>query len=276
MIKFTKEFIYKMKTVLNINTNRIHAFSTSRPRLIDPESILNKAKINNLTMREFKEKLDKENYREELGQEKDLRKLNPEKEEKSLQKEESSQKVEGENSSKDQITFLTTVKENVEDLLRKQNKIDNELADTVRKKYKKLTVDEEMEISKYFDKKLIENEDKYKRKDHELRQECGNMFDILFFKKKIANTTSFFKTLTQLRQKEEEAINEKLKTKPDYDESSEQKRLEWKKEIAEKVRECRQEKQIIETHMESRLEKPSELASSLLDELGPDYTGGDD
>jgi hypothetical protein len=263
-----KKFMYKK--VLGINTERIHAFSTSTSKLTDPDSILNKVKEDYLKMREFKEKFEKDKNEEELSQVKNLIQLNQ-------KKEETIQKVEEEkNPPKDRATFLTTVKDNVQDLLEKQTKIDNELASTIKKKYKKLTTEEEMEINSRFDQKLADNEDKYERKEKEIREECNNVPDILFFQKKIANTASFFKTLTQLRQKEEEAINEVLKTKPDYKESSEQKRLEWKEEIAKKVRDCRQEKQIIETHMASRLEKPSELALSLLDELGPDYTGGDD
>ncbi len=39
---------------------------------------------------------------------------------------------------------------------------------------------------------------------------------------------------------------------------------------------CRQEKKNIKEYLDSNLEKPSVLAESLLDEIGPDYTGGDD
>lgn len=59
-------------------------------------------------------------------------------------------------------------------------------------------------------------------------------------------------------------------------EGFEQDRSELKDKIAEEVRLCRHEKQELRSHMLSNLEKPSELASSLIDETGgPDDTGGD-
>jgi hypothetical protein len=46
--------------------------------------------------------------------------------------------------------------------------------------------------------------------------------------------------------------------------------------IEEQVRSSRQEKQQIVESIKSNLESPSQLAESLIDEQGPDYTGGDD
>jgi flagellar biosynthesis chaperone FliJ len=47
-------------------------------------------------------------------------------------------------------------------------------------------------------------------------------------------------------------------------------------EHVKSIKECREEKKSIKEVIYSNIQKPSEIAQELVEETGPDYTGGDD
>ena len=72
---------------------------------------------------------------------------------------------------------------------------------------------------------------------------------------------------------------EEIKKKENYSEFKEQyerERSEWIQEHKLNVHSCRQEKKNLKDDLGSNLEKASEMAEDLVQETGPDYTGGDD
>lgn len=102
---------------------------------------------------------------------------------------------------------------------------------------------------------------------------------VAFLDKKIDIEANGFKKMTQELQKEEEKLHKEIQKRsdyPQYKEQYEKERLEWKDDLGREVSSCRKEKQDLKERVKSNLETASEMAQDLMDETGPDYTGGDD
>jgi len=85
--------------------------------------------------------------------------------------------------------------------------------------------------------------------------------------------------MTQELQKEEEKLHKEIQKRSDFAQNKEEyekDRLEWKEDLGRMVSSCRKEKQELKERVKSNLETASEMAQDLMDETGPDYTGGDD
>lgn len=89
-----------------------------------------------------------------------------------------------------------------------------------------------------------------------------------------------FKSTRQTYQKAEEDLDKHLRSqnrlsleeKNKYEED----RLKWNQGIIEDIRKSKIEKQEFNKELVSKLEKPSEIAQDLMDQFGPDTTGGDE
>jgi hypothetical protein len=179
-----------------------------------------------------------------------------------------------------EMSFLRKSERKIEKLKDKQEEIEGELLDRIHEGYENLSFEKgEKVLTKFMDirEKVKENTaEKAEALEAEFKDDLK---PVAYFSKKVDIEATGFKKLTQVLEKEEEAIHKELKKEQYYEDNQheyETERSEWKERHRESVRECRQDKKDIKEILESNLEKPSEMAEDLLNESGPDYTGGDD
>lgn len=244
-------------------------FSTSRLKLSDIDKLINKVS-------KHKEQL--ENFRRNLDKQKEEERMEKEKEREEEREQEKFQELAG--KEKNERTFLTDAKERLDELIDKQEKVEGKIIQRLDKGYEKLNFEKGEEILEKFEDRRIKVKDNINEKALELEAEFkGELKPVAYFQKKVDIEASGFKKLTQVFEKEEEEIDKQLKKESnynDYKDKYEKERSEWKQEHQENVRICRQEKQDIKKHLDSNLEKASVMAEDLVNETGPDYTGGDD
>lgn len=242
------------------------SFSNFNPKLSDINKLLSDLEKHKKELEDFKKQLEeqKEKDREE--------KLEKEREQKELQ--------ELAAQGKPERNFLTDSKERIDGLIDKQEEVENNIIDRIEAGYKKLRSDKAMEIFEKFEPRKDKLRGDILEKSEDLEGEFrAPLKPVAYFQKKVDLESSGFKKLTQVFEKEEEEIDKELKKEPkykNYKEEYEKERSEWKEQHQENVRTCRKEKQEIKTHIESNLQKASEMAEDLSHETGPDYTGGDD
>lgn len=153
------------------------------------------------------------------------------------------------------------------------------LATVIEKKYKWLSPEEMQELSEKYDSKLEEIRHKSKIKNVQLDIESeygGDATPISYYQGKLNIVAKDFKDIMQYEQKRLAELHQILSKKPGYSEDLIKEDKEFSENLIKKIRGCREEKKNIGTFITSRLESPAELAESLVDEMGPDYTGGDD
>jgi hypothetical protein len=178
--------------------------------------------------------------------------------------------------------FLDKCEELFKELLDKQVIVEDNIMSRILEGYKKLNdLNKVEEIEQNYSKFSKELKDKLRVKFFALEEEYKDGKSVTYFLKKVDLETANFKKTTHLLEKKEEQVHEELKKSSFYGvaekkQEYEKERLEWKEEHKENVRICRQEKQNVKKDIEANLEKPSEIAQSLVEESGPDYTGGDD
>lgn len=177
-------------------------------------------------------------------------------------------------------TFIDEAKKTIDELIDKQEKVEEALLKRIEKGYGKLREEASDEIIEKFESRRnkirLQIEDKSDKLEAEYN---GEIKSVDYCQRKLDLEASGFKKYSHILQKEEEEIDNKIKNESYYKnfkDKYDKERAEWKEEHQENIRYCRQEKQEIKKNLESKLEKPSELAESLVDEMGPDYTGGDD
>jgi len=255
--------------ILNVNSNKypdmliiVRSFSGSSFYFVDIDRILAKAS---------QQKQELENYKLKLAEASANQKVDNS----SLSGSEASLPAPAATK-----TFLSIAKGKIDNLIDKQEKVEVKLIDRINDGYEKLNSKKADEIFN----KYIDNKDKIKvnteTKALNLESEFSDKLKpVAYFEKKVDIEASGFKKLTQAFEKEEEEINKEIKKGEYYKNNKDQyekERAEWKEKHVEEVKECRQEKQNIKTILVSNLEKPSEMVEDLLNETGPDYTGGDD
>lgn len=174
--------------------------------------------------------------------------------------------------------FLDTAKERIDKLMNKQEAAEDNLIDRINSGYIQLSRDKSGPIlDKFEDRRVKVKDDGYKKAKALEAEFEDQLKPVAYFTKKVDIEASIFKKYVQILEKEEEEIDKELK-KENYinKDKYEKERSEWKANHIDTVKECRQEKQNIKTMVSSNLEKPSEMAEDLVNELGSDYTGGDD
>ena len=186
----------------------------------------------------------------------------------------------GGQGSGNERTFLTEAKENIDKLMEKHGEVEDKMIDRVEAGYDLLDPKKASEISsKYSGRRQNIMQNSNDRADALEAEFSDPLKPVAYFSKKVELENSGFKKVTEALWKEEEEIHKELKKGEYYKNNKEQyekERLEWKEKHLENVKECRQDKQDVKKMIESNLERPSEMAEDLVNETGPDYTGGDD
>jgi len=148
--------------------------------------------------------------------------------------------------------------------------IDNELDD----KLEGLPVGMKSIFMNKFEPKLKEIDEKNTLKELDIQNKyLINKLPLEYYKEKIALEANYFKEQMQYKTKYLKEILDYLHKNPEYPEEKKEQDLKFTQKSIEDVRLCRQEKKDLEAFNVSRLESPAELAQSLSDEMGPDYTG---
>lgn len=181
--------------------------------------------------------------------------------------------------AKQNKTFLDESEDKVNGLMENQSQVENSLIERLTNGYSSLGGEKAKEIHPQYGERCKEIKNKIQEKAFELEEEFKGERSVAYFQKKVDIQTAGFKKITQIFEKEEEQVDKELRKKAsfeDYKEEYDKERSKWKQELTENIRACRQEKKDVKESLNSRLEKASEMAESLLEESGPDYTGGDD
>jgi hypothetical protein len=173
----------------------------------------------------------------------------------------------------EEINFLSKSKDRVHEWMDEQDVIEGKLTKRIDYQFSLVSAKDEDRISKKYDRLIEKVQDQAEEKGKQLQAQFSELLPIAYFTQKVSIESNSHKKIVQLKQQELKALDEALQGHKDY---NPEEAMKFRKEIEELVRKSRQEKQAIEKHLVSNLEPASELAMSLLDELGPDYTGGDD
>ena len=226
----------------------------------------------------FRKSLELKKHMEDYKKEKDQKKTHEEKKE-DINKQSSDEKLQEPVQEKPN-TFIDQAKSNIDELITKHEKIENAVISRLAKAYRVLPDEVKDKILDKYEDSRNEILDKIQDKSNKLEDEYkGEIKSVDYCQRKVDLESAGFKKYSQALEKEEEEVNKKIKDEPYYKNNPdkyEKERTEWKEEHKENVRNCRQEKQEIKKNLVSNLENPSEMAESLAEEMGPDYTGGDD
>lgn len=180
-----------------------------------------------------------------------------------------------ESIEKPERNFLTVARDRINQLMDKQDKVEKNLDDRIEEGLNKLSDEERDKISTKFIPPYLEAKDKVNDKSKALEKEYEDeLKPVGYFRKKADIEASAFKKIVHVKEKLEEEVDKKLKEKLDHTdkEEYEKERSEWQNEHKKNIRECRQEKQNVQEHITSNLQKASEMALDLLEtEIpGPD------
>jgi len=244
-------------------------FSTSNLMSSNIDDLLNKAKRLQEQTKLFEKKLMEE-------KEKEARKA----ELLAAQEQKKLDEVTAQEKREQEEPFLEQAFGKINGLMDKQEKVEVNLIDRLEQLYKKMNplkakemYENNREKNNVLKKKIEETAAKL---EPELKDDTASVSSLT---QKINTESSGFKKNIQALQKEEEEVYKEVQKTPDYvkhTEKYETEREDFKEKLQNSVRLCREEKKNINSFLESRLEKPSELAQSLAEEMGPDYGGGDD
>lgn len=253
--------------------NSKRKFSLSNSKLSNIDKLLSDLAKHQEEIQKFKRELDEKKEKEQREEEK-LLELAIEKK-KQQHEQEVKQELEKEN-----IPFSTQATGNMEELIDKHGVVEDKLIDHLTKGFSILGQKKTIEVHAKFEQpkaKIIEN---VQKRAMDLEDEFkDDIKSVSYYQQKIDIEAARFKNLTQLLEKEEKEIDKEIKKKEDYlqlKEEYEKERSGWIEEHKIDVQSCRQEKKKIKEDLESNLKKPSEMVESLMEESGPDYTGGED
>lgn len=230
----------------------------------DAYSIFERAQALNKALLDHKKEKEQE---KELKQAKDI-------------EEREQQEIWKENLKTNPENFLSQSRNRINEFLDKQEKIEENLEKRIYESKKKLNEKEEKEIDEKFGPVMDKHNIKANDKAFSLEGEFPHdLKPVGYFVKKVDIESSSFKKTIQLKQKEEEEVDKKIREKPDFSnfkEKYEEERSKWREELQKDVKSCREEKQNIKEFITSKVQKPSEIAQDLVEESPLDYTGGDD
>jgi len=297
MIKynFKLQYVFRME---------VRHFSSTSVKLmeIDPDKILEQARKQHEEMKLWHQQWNERKLEEQSKKSPELKELLENKKSNKRESSELEKLLEDKKSNKREISGLEKLIEDKKEKLLEEKKANPEknFLDEAREKIDQL-MDKQDLVEKRWEARIVEYYDTFPEK---VRQEVFPKFvshfmnlaetidkksldlenefpvkTVGYFTKKLDLESAGFKKIMQIREKEENAIIESFKETVEYQNNKEEfdrKFLEVKQERAEEIRGCRQEKQKIKEEITSNLEKPSEIAQDLVDETGPDYTGGDD
>lgn len=175
-------------------------------------------------------------------------------------------------------TFLDRARDSINELMNKQDEIEKKLDERIEKGYEDVDEKTQKEVDKYSE--LLNKEyEKVNNKAENLEKEYEHpLKPVSYFQEKVNIEAASFKTIIQIKERQEQKIDDAIKKKALNEEEKkdyEEDRSKWKEEHVNNIKECRLEKKQIKEHITSNLEKPSELAEDLGNEGGPDCTGED-
>lgn len=273
------KFFFNIQIFYDLNDHR-RKFSTSQSKLSDIDKLLSNLSKHQQEMNKFKQELDerkmKEQEREKEKQEREEEKLL----ELALEKEKQDELKKRQELENENKTFSERSEKNFEGLIDKHGEVEDKLLIHMIDGYSLLGEKKTREVHQKYKESREAITEKIEKRAMDLEDEFkDDVKSVAYYTSKIDIESARFKKLTQLLEKEEKEIDQEIKQKEDYSqikEEYEKKRLAFIEEHKEDVKSCRQEKANIKKDIESNLEKPSEMAESLVQETGPDYTGGDD
>lgn len=254
--------------------NSKRSFSVSNSKLSDIKKIMESLAKHNEDMLNFKKKIDKKKEEEQKQEQEKLSKLA---EEKKLQQFEQDAAQE---LAKEKNSFSAQSENKIDELIDKHGVVEDKMISRLMKGYNIIGgkksqeifdkhANEEAKIVGNIEKRAMDLEDKF----------IGEIKSVAYYREKVDIEASRFKQITHLSRKREVDVDNEVKKQanyPQFKEEYEKERSAWLDQEKLDVRSCRDEKIIVKTVLESNLEKPSEMAASLIEEMGPDYGGGDD
>lgn len=174
--------------------------------------------------------------------------------------------------------YLNATQERIDKLMEKQDIIQTKLEKRITEASKNLDDEDLKKIDKHQENldKLYEKTDK---KSLDIEKEFADSKCAAYFDKKVDHEASSFKKIIHEMEKEEKIIHDIIKEKSQPGSELDKyinDRGKLNEEHAKSIQECREEKKSIKEVINSNIQKPSEIAQELVDETGPDYTGGDD
>jgi hypothetical protein len=135
------------------------------------------------------------------------------------------------------------------------------------------------ESSKAVREKILDLETKRDEQLKNLNAEFKEERSIAYIEKAVSIFASTHKKIVKEKTKHEDLISSNIRNIPEVKANPDQfneAENAWKERLGLQTKLGRELKQEIIKDVKVNLESPSLLASNLLDELGPDYTGGDD
>lgn len=248
--------------------------------LADPDKILNRASAFSKEMEEYKKKLGQSKAMEK-GREQE--KLSEQAGTSQAQQDKLAEQGVASHSQQGQEerNFLLDRGREVDDwMIRQKVNVTDNLEERIAKLAVFVSPERMQELLKEFQSERLRLVGNMTEKLDKLEKEFpAYPKPVAFLDKKIDIEANGFKKMTQELQKEEEKLHKEIQKRSDYPQNKEQyekERLEWKADLGREVSSCRKEKQDLKERVKSNLETASEMAQDLMDETGPDYTGGDD
>lgn len=249
--------------------NNIKLFSTSLYRPADIDNLLKRIENLNKEMNNMSKKIDEKKQEDKIKEEREMEEARKIEELKKLAEQQERDKP-----------LLSQAEERINKLKETQEKITDVAVERLSKSYEKLDSEKGEKILDQVEdgrlKILLNTESKLRDLDKSFE---GEIKSVAYFQKKVDIEAAGAKKLIQSLEKEEKVVHEELQKEPNYNQYKdkyEADRSKWKQEHDDNVRSIRLEKQDIKKQLDSNLEKASEMSESLVNETGPDYTGGDD
>lgn len=254
--------------------NSKRKFSVSSSKLSNLDKLLSDLEKHQQEMQKFKAELDEKKEKEQQREQDKLLQQVVEKE-KQQYEEETKQEL-----AKEKTTFSSQAENKLDELIDKHSVVEDKFINQLTKGYGLLGEKKTSEVHAKFQEskeRLTENiENRAMDLEDEFR---GEIKSVAYYQQKIDIEAARFKNMTQILAKEEKEMDKELKNKGNYSqykEEYEKERSEWIEQHKTDVKSCRQEKNDIKEQIKSNLESSSQMAESLMQESGPDYTGGDD